>query len=157
MAWGFAMNVRLIDTTIMLNLLGVPNRCADKDRVTDEFNEAIRNGDTLILPIATIIESGNEIAKIKGSLRHDIAERFSMLLQKTADDEAPWSCASFEIGSAELRHYAEHYTESAIHGVGMGDLSIIHTFEKCIRLLPIGTIMIWSTDEHLSSYKCKKV
>ena len=58
------MNVRLIDTSIMLNLLEVPKRCNDKDQVQEELKKALQNNDTLILPVATIIETGNAIAKI---------------------------------------------------------------------------------------------
>ena len=147
------MNVRLIDTSILLNLLGVPGRCQDAETVKIEFDAAIREKDTLILPFATIIETGNKIAQIRGERKHHIAEKFTEYLKRTALDEAPWSCASFDISNEDLFFYSEHFLDYADKSVGMGDLSIIHHYEKCKELLPVGNIMIWSTDQHLSAYK----
>ncbi|MBR0148159.1 MAG: hypothetical protein IJM23_03060 [Lachnospiraceae bacterium] len=146
------MNIRVIDTTIMLNLLGVPKRCADQTEVLEQFKKALEEKDKLILPIATIIETGNEIAKIQGTKRHEIAQKFAVYLKNTANDNAPWSCESSEIGKKELMYYADHFTEFAIQEVGMGDLSIIMTYEKCKEIPAIGHIEIWSTDKHLSGY-----
>ena len=147
------MNVRIIDTTVMLNLLDVPNRCSDRNAVMNEFNKAIDSHDTFILPLTTIIETGNTIAQINGNKRHYVAEKFSRCLLKTAEGEAPWSCDSTEISKEDLKYYAENYVNSADSGVGMGDLSIIRTYEKCKDILPIGSIMIWSMDEHLGIYR----
>lgn len=151
------MNVRLIDTSIMLNLLGVPKRCNDKDQVQEELKKALQNNDTLILPVATIIETGNAIAQISGNKRHDIAEKFALYLSKTAEGNAPWSCDSTEVAREDLLYYANNYATSADAGVGMGDLSIIRTYEKCKESLVVGRIMIWSTDGHLSSYQESEV
>ena len=64
------MNVRFIDTSIIMNLLEIPEKCQDMEIVKNEFNKAIETGDTLILPVSTIIESGNHIAHIgNGSIR----------------------------------------------------------------------------------------
>ena len=73
MARGIKMNVRFIDTSIMLNLLEVPGRCAEKERVKEEWRFILEKKETLIMPIATIIETGNHIAHIAdGSSIHII-------------------------------------------------------------------------------------
>lgn len=51
------MNVRFIDTSVMMNLLEVPGRCADSQMIKEEFRKTIENNEVLILPIATIIET----------------------------------------------------------------------------------------------------
>lgn len=58
------MNVRFIDTSVMMNLLEVPGKCADAQIIKEEFRQIIDNKEGLILPIATIIETGNHIAHI---------------------------------------------------------------------------------------------
>lgn len=46
MAGGTDMNVRFIDTSIMLNLLEVPGKCSDKEKVKREWAEVLRAKDT---------------------------------------------------------------------------------------------------------------
>ena len=151
------MNIRLIDTTIMLNLLGVPKRNKDEKEVREEFKRVLAKGETLILPIATIIETGNEIAKINGSQRYEIVSKFSEYLKKTSKGEAPWKPELTMINLEDLIYFAENYTSFASTGIGLGDLSIIRTFERCKEKLQVDSIMIWSTDKHLQGYKEESV
>lgn len=67
------MNVRFIDTSILLNILDVPDRNQNKDEVVKEFKTLIGSQtETLILPLATIIETGNHIAHIgSGNVRRE--------------------------------------------------------------------------------------
>ena len=153
------MNVRLIDTSIMLNLLEVPNRCSDKDAVREEWRECLKNKDFLILPIATVIETGNHIAHISnGNTRRQIAGKFADCLKKTANNETPWRLYSQKTDGNWLMYFAERLEESAVREIGIGDLSIIYDYERYKEETPaIGTIMIWSTDEHLKAYKEENV
>lgn len=80
------MNVRFIDTSVMMNLLEVPGRCADSQMIKDEFRQIIDNKEVLILPIATIIETGNHIAHISNeNSRRTIVSKFGEFLRKTAE------------------------------------------------------------------------
>ena len=147
------MNICIIDTTIMLNLLEVPGCCAQKDDVLKEFKTILTAKETLVLPLATIIETGNQIAKISGSKRYETAAKFTELLKKTADGQAPWSFAKSEVKVDDLRYYADNYLDFAKQSVGLGDLSIIRTYEKCKTLIVGGTVWIWSKDKHLAAYR----
>ena len=85
------MNVRFMDTSIVLNLLEIPGKCQDAEKIKLEFKEAVDTREVLILPMATIIESGNHIAHIAdGTVRREKAIRFQEFLRKTANQEAPW-------------------------------------------------------------------
>ncbi|MEL6471574.1 MAG: hypothetical protein AAFQ74_17755 [Cyanobacteria bacterium J06623_4] len=55
--------IRLIDTSIFLNLLAVPNRSDSKEQVVQDFKAYFDAGDTLLLPMATVLETGNHIAQ----------------------------------------------------------------------------------------------
>ena len=148
------MNVRFIDTSVMMNLLEVPGRCPDSQIIREEFRKVINNKEVLILPIATIIETGNHIAHISnGNSRRTIAGRFGEFLRKTAEGQAPWQLYGIELDKEGLLYLADHIEENAIQQVGVGDMSIIHAYEKYKSNTPgIGRIMIWSTDKHLQGY-----
>lgn len=67
-------SVCLIDTSIFTNILNVPGRNQNKADVNHAFREYIDLGCTFILPMATIIETGNHIAQNgDGRLRRDTA------------------------------------------------------------------------------------
>lgn len=85
------MNVRFIDTSVMANMLKIPGKCNAAESVQEEFKQVIEAKEVLILPIATIIETGNHIAHIdSGNIRRTIAQKFGEYLRKTAEGEAPW-------------------------------------------------------------------
>lgn len=153
------MNVRFIDTTIMLNLLEVPGRCAQKEEVKQEWREVLKNKETLIMPIATIIETGNHIAHIAdGRSRHTVTLRFKEFLEKTADSKAPWTLYGNGLEQEEIKYIAEHMNEFTQAQIGIGDMTIIYAYQKYLDEQPaIGTIMIWSTDEHMSAYRQENV
>lgn len=111
--------------------------------------------ETLILPLATIIETGNHIAHIgSGNVRREKANLLSEFLLKTANGEAPWEYYGKELSADDLIHIANNFPDMAMAQTGIGDLSIIRAFEKYKETVPaIGTIMIWSIDAHLKSYK----
>ena len=148
------MNIRFIDTSVMMNLLEVPGRCADSQMIKEEFRQVLDNKEVLILPIATIIETGNHIAHINnGNSRRTIASKFGEFLRKTAEGKAPWQLYGIELDKEGLLYLADNIVENAMQQVGVGDMSIIHAYEQYKSYIPgIGRIMIWSTDRHLQGY-----
>lgn len=153
------MNVRFIDTSVMLNLLKVPGKCNEAELVREEWKEVLASKEVLILPVATIIETGNHIAHIEeGHIRRKIAGKFGEYLRKTAEGEAPWQLYGVELDKEGLRYLADNIEEWATYEVGTGDLSIIYAYEQYKEKTPaIGNIMIWSTDTHLQGYKEENV
>lgn len=148
------MNVRFIDTSVMTNMLEIPGRCKDVKSVQEELKKVIKAKEVLILPIATIIETGNHIAHIdNGNIRRTIAQKFGEYLRKTAEGEAPWQLYGVELDKEGLLYLADHIEENAIREIGIGDVSIIRAYEQYRDTVPgIGRIMIWSTDTHLQGY-----
>ena len=109
------MNVRFIDTSVMLNLLEVPGRSVDSQMIKKEFRQTIENKEILILPVATIIETGNHIAHINnGNCRRTIAATFGNFLRKTAEGEAPWQLYGKELENEGLLYLADHIEEYSI-------------------------------------------
>lgn len=148
------MNIRFIDTSIMTNLLGVPNRCDKQQEIQAEFTRAVEAAENLILPLATIIETGNHIAHINdGNIRRRIAEKFSEFIRLSLDNQAPWYYDSYELSKNDLLYMINHFPQKAMEQVGMGDISIITQYENFKeKNSAIGVIMIWSEDTHLQMY-----
>ncbi len=86
------MNIHFIDTSVFANILDIPNMNADRKLVIAEFNKLIKSKkDRLILPYATLIETGNHIAHNgDGRQRRKVAEVFATYLRKPIRNEAPW-------------------------------------------------------------------
>lgn len=149
------MNIRFMDTSIVMNLLEIPNRCEHAEEVKKEFLSAVQAQETMILPMATIIESGNHISHIAdGNVRREKAIRFQEFLRKTANNEALWKLYGLKMDREDLLALADKFPEYALTmEMGIGDMSIIRFYEKYKKEVPaIGHIMIWSTDKHLMQY-----
>ena len=93
--------VLVIDTSILCVWLGIPGfeTCGpqddrwDKKRVDSTINHETANKSLFVLPLATIIETGNHIAKAPHS-RKVRAEALVNLLRMTADGRTPWAALS---------------------------------------------------------------
>jgi C-terminal processing protease CtpA/Prc len=151
------MRVHFIDTTILLNILDIPFMNQDRETVLKEYQELKNNRNTFILPLATIIETGNHIAHIDdGNLRRIKGIEFAEMLHKIADDESPWTfLENNEVTREEIALIADRLPESVVkYKSGAGDLSIIAAYEKYRNNTPaIGYIRIWSMDGHLKNYE----
>lgn len=53
----------LIDTTIFLEILDVPRKATRHEHMILELQRKMEDGETLFLPMATILETGNHIAQ----------------------------------------------------------------------------------------------
>lgn len=153
------MNVKFIDTSVMLNLLSVPNMCQDAEKIKEQWKQNLEAKDVLIMPVATMIETGNHIAHIaNGKQRREIAGKFGEYLRKTANREAPWQLYGVKSTKEELLYLAENIEDFAMRGTGIGDMSIVYAYHRYIEEVPaIGTIMIWSTDTHMQGYRKENV
>lgn len=148
------MKVRFIDTSIMLNILNVPGRNQHYEQIKDELEQAIKEGDTLILPIATIIETGNHVAHIATSRRYEVAERFSEFLLKTANGEAPWQIDESQFDKEDLVYLSSEWMKYVSSGLGLGDMSIIRSYHNYLSRVPgAGIVMIWSLDSYLKQFR----
>lgn len=141
----------LIDTTIMVEILNVPRKAGLHKEVLSELETKIQNKETLFLPMATILETGNHIAQNgDGNQRRNCAQKFVDQVQKALNGESPFKPISF-LTEIQLQQWLNEFPESAMRGSGLGDLSIVHDFNRICEQNPRRRIYIWSLDEHLSS------
>ena len=141
----------LIDTSIFVEIFNVPGKAANHEQVFLEFQRKIENRDTLFLPMATILETGNHIAQNgDGGHRRACAIKFVSEVGKALEGMSQFKPISF-LEKEQLQLWLKEFPEYAMRGNSLGDLSIIHDFQRLCRQNPRREIYIWSQDSHLSS------
>ncbi len=153
--------VCIIDTSVFLNLLNVPGKNQDLESIVRSFQEYTDLNVTFILPMATIIETGNHIAQNgDGGTRRKTAQRFCDAVRGAFTGEAPYQPSEFP-SSAEVLTWLDKFPDNAgrckaptkpHEGTSFGDLSIIEEFEKCVSRFPRIEVFIWSLDSDLCGY-----
>jgi hypothetical protein len=142
----------LIDTSIFLEILDVPRKAARHEDVISELQAKMENGETLFLPMATILETGNHIAQNgDGKQRRSCALNFVSQVQDALNGKSPFKPVSF-LEKEHLQEWLSEFPDSAMQGNSLGDLSIIHDFQRFCQKHPRRAIYIWSQDSHLSSF-----
>lgn len=127
--------VVIIDTSILCAWLRVPGKetCGpdndrwDYQRTRDKIDEEIKQGALLVLPMTTIIESGNHIAQSVGD-KHELVKRFADHIEDTIDGSSPWVSFSQQsqlmTGDA-LRRMLAKWRSTAVGGQSLGDALIV--------------------------------
>jgi hypothetical protein len=136
-----------------MNVLDVPGFNQHRESVFRELIAFCENVSTsLILPIATIIETGNHIAHVSdGRLRRRSASVFRDQVRQAISGLAPWAPTSM-INLAGLSELLDRFPEAATQGIGLADLSIIREWEVACDRHPRHRVRIWSLDKHLDAY-----
>jgi hypothetical protein len=146
----------LIDTSIMLEILGVPGKSSSDSDIPRQFDAMLSSNEyTLYLPIATVLETGNHISQIKaknGDVRRLIAQQFIKKVKMALDGTKPFKALAWE--AAEMGPWLDRYPDFAQSRKSFGDLSIISQYEKLCNESPQDLPKkIWTKDGHLDSYR----
>ena len=147
------MSICLIDTSVFCNILRVPNRHQNATVISSQLRQYLESETTLLLPVATIIETGNHIAQNgDGRQRRATAQRFVTVVKQAIDGTAPWTIPQPLFAPEALGEYLDRFPDSAMSGSGLGDLSIIREYERQCKLHPARRIFIWTLDRHLAGH-----
>lgn len=113
----------------------------------------------MILPTATIIETGNHIAQLgNGDQRRRFAASFTRLLEGTVAGATPWvlNGARWDVSllTAICRgaRGSPPLPEMASQGIGAGDISILAEADAYAARVTHVDVRIWTLDRHLSAY-----
>ncbi len=157
------MSICLIDTSIFVEILRVPGMCSEHKKLMATLREFIDKEYSLLLPMATILETGNHIAQNgDGRQRRQCAERFVTQVRAAFSGDAPWKPTSFpSIGDMDL--WLNEFPDKAMaskslkksEGTSLGDLTITKEWEKVCRQNPLRGVFIWSRDLDLQGYHQK--
>jgi hypothetical protein len=152
--------VCIIDTSIFMSILDVPGRNQYREKVGKDFEEFAGNNCTFILPMATIVETGNHIAQQgDGRVRRDTALRFVTAVKASFEEEPPWRTAEFP-RTDEIITWIDGFPDMAgqnkkpdkYEGTSFGDFSIIQEFHKACKRFSMTEVFIWSLDQDLRAY-----
>jgi hypothetical protein len=144
--------VRIVDTSVLCNLLRVPNMDQQGDRAAREFLEAVRAGDALLLPIPVIYETGNHIAQNgDGRERRRTAREFVRMVEQAFQGAIPFTPTPLQ-SPDDLLSWLPEFPDRAMAGMGFADLSITKVFDQQCSLNRARRVMIWSYDRHLAGY-----
>lgn len=143
----------LVDTTILVEILNVPGKANHHLAVMVELEVKIRDGEALFLPMATVLETGNHIAQNgDGNQRRQCAESFVAQVELALDGKSPFTPISFLTGDA-MRRWLSEFPGWAMRGQGLGDLSIVHDWQRLCEQNQRRRVYIWSLDGHLRGYE----
>ena len=158
---GMAMlgqEVIFIDTSILCNIVPVPGFDQHREKVRAEMKEYVEKKAKFILPITTVIETGNHIAQLAGGNdRRESAERFSEILRLVVEHKAPWSLVDVEWGEDFLSDLLEgadteeSLVDLAVRKVGLGDLCILTERMRYERRTQLRAT-IWTLDKALAAH-----
>ncbi|HYW18914.1 MAG TPA: hypothetical protein VE956_06275 [Nodularia sp. (in: cyanobacteria)] len=128
--------VLLIDTSLLCVWLQVPgketagNNKWDFEQVNQKIQTEINKGTTLVLPLATVIETGNHIAQAKTNKnnKYPTAKKFAEIITFAADETSPWAAFSEQVvlwEAEELKNLAKKFPDQVSQATSMGDASIV--------------------------------
>lgn len=153
--------VLIIDTSIMCVWLKVPGKetCGPDNnrwtyqRVVEAIEREIAEGSILILPWATIIETGNHIAQAKGD-RHEVVNKFVQYVVNALDGNVPWAAFTEQFGLMErdsLKKTLATWSSTALTGQSLGDAMIVDV----VRYYEAynAEVVILTGDEGLKAYE----
>ena len=140
--------VHFVDTSVLVELLDIPNMNTHHHEINAEYKRLAGNGDAFVLPVSVLVETGNHIAH-SPSKRYELSTRFKeLILGKNQFVVLP------TISEEALETILSDFPTYASAGTGFGDRSIVAQFEEYWQTKqPIGHIRIWSLDDHLASYQ----
>ncbi|MEN6669579.1 hypothetical protein AAJP47_04295 [Psychrobacter sp. B38] len=159
-------DICILDTSIILNILNVPNKNQNRVKVIGEFRTYAESNCRFIIPLVVAVEVGNHISQNgNGDTRRGIAKQFVDMMQKTFNGSSPFEISDFDL-KLEWQKWISEFVDKAgqnktaakpNEGMSLTDLSIIKEYEdiqaknKANRSKHV-EVFIWSLDSDLIAY-----
>lgn len=126
--------VLILDTSVLCVWLDVPgmDNCGrdgdkwDRTRVAEKIVLEEQDSTTFVLPLASIIETGNHIAR-SGHSRRERGQSLADLMKKSANEETPWAAFSEQSvlwSAAKLMVLADNWPALAVQKISLADATI---------------------------------
>ena len=156
--------VLILDTSVLCCFLRVPGKDTagprsdlwTHDRVAKLLREEEIRRSTFVLPLASIIETGNHIAQCPSN-RYEIARQLALMIENSANKTSPWAAFTDQAdlwGSERLVKLASEWPKLAAASLSIGDATI-----KDVAEYYSGagyTVEIVTGDQGLKSYEPAK-
>jgi len=150
--------VHIIDSSVYLVILNVPNFCTPTQlnetlSLLKQYNDS---NDEMLLPLGTIIETGNHIADSVNGRRYRIAEKFINDVKSSLREETPYKLCGIPKGDSWQRNLEEWFNsfkDLFQNGIGMVDSICISIWQQMKEKFPNYRVRIWAYDKrHLAGY-----
>lgn len=150
--------VTFIDTSVLCELLQVPGKSSPErsSRLKEEMDRRFQEGERFVLPVTTVIETGNHIAQCEGD-RFRVATRLALLLRMAIEGESPWLVLQTIYDSAFLAALnsgdstGRDLATLAAMKVGAGDVALLVERDAFVAGSAVGDARVWTLDENLAS------
>lgn len=114
-----------------MEVAGSDNDCWDYARVNKKIEAEVAAGALLVLPLASIVETGNHITQIKSKDRLPFVHDFAEKIRQSIDGETPWAAYCKQKSLWEEEHlkdvvarWVSMNTTAGKHS--LGDVSILN-------------------------------
>ena len=155
------MAVVFIDTSVLCNLLRIPGKAQHQQEVHEDYRQRREAGDTFVLPLAAVVETGNHIEQLGESLGYDrrrCAESLVAILRLVAGGDEPWVLHELAWDAEALRRFCEGtaqtpgFVEVAAPGhLGGGDLTILIERARFAERVRGQIVELWTYDQRLAA------
>ena len=124
------MSICLVDTSILCEILQVPHKCGSHEEVYDQMQRKIEARESLLLPMSTILETGNHIGQNgDGRQRRETAQRFVRFVGQAIRGQSPFTPTPF-FETEPLLAWLGEFPDWAGRRSGLGDLTIAKEFDR---------------------------
>lgn len=154
------LQINFIDTNVLVEILDVPGMNGNAARYLREFKERFAAGEKFVLPVATLIETGNHISQATGD-RRAAAKRFDDLLRSALAGRDPFVLRELLWDATFLNQVlagdstGDDFVELAGSGrFGVGDVSILVERDLFVSQSNYdrSQVRIWTADAELGAY-----
>jgi len=146
------VTVCIVDTSIFCVVLGVKGSRDDHREVIEQFQEKARSGETLLLPMATVLETGNHIGRHRqGRTRRGWATKFKQIVLNAIEGNSPFYPTPIQQAET-IKRLLAGFPDAAARGLTFCDLTIVDTWREQCDKCPLRRVYIWSLDIHLRGF-----
>lgn len=153
-----AVTVWFIDTSVLTEILRVPGKSQRADEVEAIFNQRYKAGDKFVIPITTLIETGNHVVQCAGD-RRGAAERFVKAVEAAMSSRPPWIIREVEwaqdLLSALIRGGATGSLLVDLLGdgrMGVGDVVLLVERDEFRARTAYQDVRVWTLEDEMGAY-----
>ncbi len=145
--------VCILDTSVLLELLDVPDKADDPATYLREFASRVEAGEAMLLPLTAILEAGNFVGQVgNGKVRRMLAQKLVGLVAQALRPASPFTLTPLP-DQKELASDLDGFVDWCKQRSGLGDLLIKTTWERQCAVQPKQRrVYVWSKDAHLQGY-----
>lgn len=144
--------VLIVDTTVFLNVLGVPGHCQHVQEVLEELESQVQASSEFLLPISVVLESGNHIADLtNGDHRWRWGEILRDQVRAAIEGGSAWGLTPLPTEN-DLDSWMQEFPQAAREGVTAVNVTVIKAWRAAYHKNPSRRVRIWSLNQRLQGY-----